>query len=105
MGNERKACELYAQAVRSEPASVAAKVNLGTCMAKEGRVAESIELWSDVVARAPGLESARFNLAVAQYRSGDAAAARRTLREALAINPASRKAVQLMRQLEGQVPR
>jgi predicted CXXCH cytochrome family protein len=105
MGNERKACELYAQAVRSEPASVAAKVNLGTCMAKEGRVAESIELWSDVVARAPGLESARFNLAVAQYRSGDAAAAQRTLREALAINPASRRAVQLMRQLEIAVPR
>jgi predicted CXXCH cytochrome family protein len=104
MGNERKACELYAQAVRSEPASVAAKVNLGTCMAKEGRVTESIELWSDVVARAPGLESARFNLAVAQYRSGDAAAARRTLREALAINPTSRRAVQLMRQLDVQGP-
>ena len=100
MGQSRNACNLYARAVAIDPNATAAALNLGTCRAAEGKLAESIALWTGVLARNPGLESARLNLAVAQVRNGDPAAARVTLREALRFNPASSKALDLQRELK-----
>lgn len=100
MGNEQKACELYAQAVASDPAAIAPKVNLGTCLAKQGKLEESMKAWADVVARSPGMEAARLNLAVAQFQSGDIEAAKATLTEGLKINPASRKAREILDQVQ-----
>jgi hypothetical protein len=100
MGNEAEACRLYAAAVEVDRSQPAALVNLGGCLAREGRIPESIQLWQEALGRSPGLEGARINMAVAQYRSGDAAAAKATLQEALTLNPASRRAAELQKEIE-----
>jgi hypothetical protein len=92
MGDEEKACNIFARIVASDKTDIRAALTLGVCLAKEGKIQESIRLWQGVLARDPALESARFNLAVAQFREGDAAAARTTLNEGLKFNPASRRA-------------
>jgi cytochrome c-type biogenesis protein CcmH/NrfG len=92
MGDEATACKIFARVAASDPADVRASLNLGVCMANQGRLSESVRLWKNGVERDPSQEAARFNLAVAQYRTGDAAGARATLNEALRFNPASRRA-------------
>jgi Flp pilus assembly protein TadD len=64
-------------------------VNLGILLMKRNEPQEAIRLWTDALARSPGLESARVNLAVAQYRAGDRIAAKTTLAEGLEYNPGS----------------
>jgi Tetratricopeptide repeat/Cytochrome c554 and c-prime len=100
MGKEDEACRLFETAVTVDPNAVAALVNSGTCLARENRIDESIKRWQEAVKRSPGLESAQLNLAVALARKGDVAAARATLNEALRFNPASRKAIELLRDLK-----
>jgi hypothetical protein len=95
MGQEKRACEMYAQVVAANPIVIAPAINLGTCRAKDGKMEEAMALWSGVIQRSPGQEGARLNLAVAQIQTGNRAAARATLAEALKFNPASRKAREL----------
>lgn len=89
MGNESKACEIYTAIVVANPDAIAPAVNLGSCLAKRGRIDESIRLWTEVLRRSPGLESARVNLAVALTARGDAAASKRVVEAGLAIDPFS----------------
>jgi len=96
MNNPAKACELYARAVAADPASTAASVNLGGCLAKQGRMPEAIELWRGALRRNIGLEPARLNLAVALYQSGNLREARETLEQALRVNPVSAQARRLL---------
>ncbi|MEO8130279.1 MAG: multiheme c-type cytochrome, partial [Bryobacteraceae bacterium] len=101
MGQEQTACGFYGRIVAADATQNAAAVNLGICLAKDGNLEESIRLWKGALQRSPALESARVNLAVAQYRKGDAAAARASLREGLKFNPVSTKILQLLREMEG----
>jgi Flp pilus assembly protein TadD len=96
VGDETTACKLFAHVAASDPTDVRAVLNLGICMANQGRLSESVRLWKSAVERDPSQEAARFNLAVAQYRTGDAAGARTTLNDALKFNPASRRARELL---------
>jgi predicted CXXCH cytochrome family protein len=89
MGNEPKACEIYAALVSRNPNAIAPAVNLGACMAKRGQIDESIRLWTGVLKRSPGLESARMNLVVALKATGDEATARQVIRDGRKINPLS----------------
>ncbi|HYZ83415.1 MAG TPA: tetratricopeptide repeat protein, partial [Bryobacteraceae bacterium] len=100
MRNESAACALYERVVRLNPEAIAPAVNLGTCFAKQGRLAESMTLWERVLQQNPGLESARLNLAVAQAQAGNTAAALETLRKALRLNPAFAGARKLLSQIE-----
>ncbi len=100
MGQEGQACELYARIVAADATQNAAAVNLGICLAKEGRLEESMRLWKSALERNPVLEPARLNLAVAQFRSGDSAAARASLAKGLKFNPASPKILQLLREMD-----
>jgi tetratricopeptide (TPR) repeat protein len=90
MGNELKACEIYTAIVAADPATIAPAVNLGACMAKLGRIDESIRLWTDVLQRSPGLESARTNLIIALKATGQTESARRLVEAGLKIDPRSR---------------
>jgi hypothetical protein len=99
MGQERKACEIYARVLKIQPEAIAAAINLGTCLAKENRLEESMRLWADVLGRSPGHEGARLNLAVAQTQTGNTAAARSTLSTALTFNPLSSRARELLSRL------
>jgi Tfp pilus assembly protein PilF len=99
MGQETKACEIYQHVVKLQPDAIAAAINLGTCLAKQGRIQESISLWKGVLQRSPGQEGARLNLAVAQLQTKDQNAARATLEEALRFNPLSMRARELLSRL------
>lgn len=100
MGNSAKACEIYEAIVAADSAAIAPAVNLGACLAKQGQVTRSIELWTGVLKRNPGLESARTNLAVALAGSGDAEAAKAVVREGLRFDPLSQRLQNLLRQFE-----
>ena len=97
--NDERAIALYEQAVRADPSQVVAANNLGAILMSFGRSAEAIRLWSTVLERGPGFEAARMNLAVAQFRAGDATAARETLIKGLDLNPGAREMRALLNQL------
>jgi Tetratricopeptide repeat/Cytochrome c554 and c-prime len=88
-GEADQAVSLYHEALRRNPARVAAAVNLGILLMKRNQPQEAIRLWTDALARSPGLEAARLNLAVVRYRAGDRRAANATLLEGLEYNPGS----------------
>jgi hypothetical protein len=94
--NEDRAATLYERALRADPSQIAAANNLGVILLKRGRVADAIRLWSDVVARSPGSEAARMNLAAAQFRSGDLRSAEASLVKLLELNPGSTEARQML---------
>jgi Flp pilus assembly protein TadD len=100
MGNQSKACEIYAAIVSADATAVAPAVNLGTCLAREGRIPRSIELWEGALKRNPGLESARTNLAVALAGTGNVEGAKSALREGLKFDPLSTRLQALLQQFE-----
>ena len=86
-GNQDQAAALCERILHLDPAQSTVAVNLGTYYIQRGRAPEEMRLWADALSRNPGLTGARINLAVVQYRSGDAAAAEATLRQALKYEP------------------
>lgn len=98
MGREGEACNLFVRAAAGD-AATGALVNAGVCRAKEGRVAEAMDLWKRAVGKNPGLEAARLNLAVAQYRNGDAAGARMTIQQGLRLDPFWERAQELFSEM------
>ena len=60
---------------------------MGTLYARQGKLAEAVKLWEDVLTRNPGYEIARINLAVAHLENGNFATARKTLQKALEYDP------------------
>jgi tetratricopeptide (TPR) repeat protein len=96
MGRTKDACELFAKAASAAPGAL---VNLGACQASAGDLEAAIKSWSAALEQNPGFEPARLNLAVAQFRSGNADAARATLTSALRFDPFSRRALDLLHAL------
>jgi predicted Zn-dependent protease len=72
---------------------------------KKGRADEAMRLWSDVLARSPGLEIARMNLALARRLAGDLKSAEQTLNDGLSLNPGATEMRRLLNQLRPPVPR
>jgi Cytochrome c554 and c-prime/Tetratricopeptide repeat len=101
MGREKEACDLFAKVTHTADAAPGAWVNLGTCQASGGDLNSAMKSWSEALVRNPGLTSARLNLAVAQYRTGNTEAARATLKLALRYDPFSRRTLELLRSLPG----
>ena len=87
---------LSERAVRLDPSLVAVAVNLGTYYIKRGRAHEAIGLWKDALSRNPGLTSVRMNLAVAQFRTGEPAAAEASVMKLLEYDPDQETARQLL---------
>ncbi len=83
-----RAAQLYESVLRDNPYETAALVNLGTHLARQGRLAEAGRLWDRALAANPALEEAVLNLT--QIRS--ARESRILLRRYLEFNPVSRKA-------------
>ncbi len=75
--------------------------NLGVVAARRGR-RTATEFFQRVVEADPRDPDYRFNLALALYRSGDAAGAARQVREALALRPADPEARALLETLAGE---
>lgn len=100
LGNDEKALSLSERVLSLDPTQVSVMINLGGYYMKRGRSKDAMRLWSDAIARAPGLTSARVNLAVAQYRAGDRAAAEATLRKALEYDPDDGTTRQLLSEIQ-----
>jgi tetratricopeptide (TPR) repeat protein len=98
-GDENQAMALSERVIRLDPAQVAVAVNLGTYYIKRGRAREAMRLWTDALARNPGLTSVSMNLAVAQYQSGDHAAAEATVLKLLEYDPDQETARQLLNEI------
>ena len=90
---------LSEKAVRLDPSQVAVAVNLGTYYIKRGRAREAIRLWTDALSRNAGLTSVRMNLAVAQFRTGDPAAAEASVIKLLEYDPDQETARQLLSEI------
>jgi Flp pilus assembly protein TadD len=90
---------LSERVIRLDPAQVAVAVNLGTYYIKRGRAREAMRLWTDALARNPGLTSVSMNLAVAQYQAGDPAAAEATVLKLLEYDPDQETARQLLSEI------
>jgi len=99
MGDEEKAMAICERIVRADSTEITARINLGTYLIKRGRTREAIGLWEEVLAKNPGLTEVRINLAVAQYRAGDAAAAALSIKRALEFEPDDPTARQLEAEL------
>ncbi|MBI2687986.1 MAG: tetratricopeptide repeat protein [Acidobacteria bacterium] len=95
-----KAAVLYTQILQLDPTNTMAAVNLGTYKIRRGLTKEAIALWLRALAKNPALIGARMNLAVAQYQSGDAAAARASLKSVLDYEPEHPAAKRMLEQLE-----
>jgi predicted CXXCH cytochrome family protein len=95
-GDLSKAAPLYQKALKLDPSQVAAAVNLGNLFIKGGQAREAIRLWQYALEKSPGLETVRLSLALAQYRSGDSAAAEGSLTKLLELNPANTVARRLL---------
>ncbi|MGH9666170.1 MAG: tetratricopeptide repeat protein, partial [Bryobacteraceae bacterium] len=98
-GNEDRAMALCERVVRLDAANVAAAVNLGTYYVKRGRAREAMRLWANALSRSPALTGVSMNLAVAQYQTGEPAAAEATLQRALEFDPDSDTAKKLLAEI------
>lgn len=96
---ESRAAPLYERAMRIDASQLTALVGLGAIRLQQGQSAEAIRLWVDALARNPGLDLTRTNLAMAQWQTGDRAGAVATLEKGLALSPAFRPASDLLKRL------
>ena len=74
-------------------------MNVGTYRIRQGSAKEAMALWLQALARNPALISARLNLAVAQYQSGNSAAAKASLKTVLDYEPAHPAALRMLAQI------
>jgi hypothetical protein len=99
-GNQADRAEaLYRRALRLDGSEVTAAVGLGAILFQKGRYREAIPLWEGALARNPGLDLTRTNLAMAQWQAGDLRSAEATLVKGLELSPGFRPAADLLRKL------
>jgi Tetratricopeptide repeat/Cytochrome c554 and c-prime len=99
-GQEDRAIPLYRRAMRLDPAQVTASAGLGGILFERGEDREAIRLWQDALAKNSGLVLVATNLAMAQWRSGDTAAAQATLRKVIDLSPGFQPARDLLKRLQ-----
>ena len=90
---------LSERVLRLDPSQIAVAVNLGTFYIQRGRAREAMRLWQDALSRNPGLTTVWINLAVAQYRTGNAGAAEATVLKALEYDPDQETARRLLAEI------
>jgi hypothetical protein len=100
-GRQDRAIPLYRRAMRLDPAQVTASAGLGAILFERGDDREAIRLWQDALAGNSGLVMVGTNLAMAQWRSGDRAAAESTLRRVIDLSPGFQPARDLLKRLQG----
>jgi hypothetical protein len=104
-GQGERSIPLYRRAIRLDPTQVTASVGLGGVMFERGDFPEAIRLWRDALSKNSGLVLVATNLAMAQWRIGDLLAAESTLRKVIALSPGFQPARDLLKGLQGAVPK
>ena len=87
-GRGELAQPLYERVLALDPGELTALVGLGGVLMERGQYAPAVRLWTMALVKNSGLELVRLNLALAQSKLGDRAAAEANLRKALELNPA-----------------
>src|SRR5581483_506914 len=87
-GRGELAQPLYERVLALDPGELTALVGLGGVLMERGQYAPAVHLWTMALSKNSGLELVRLNLALAQSKLGDRAAAEASLRKALELNPA-----------------
>ena len=85
-GRVSESVALYERVLRLNPSHPSAG-NLAVHRFQAGRTREAIDLWQGVFERNPALASAGINLALAQMKTGQTDAARKTLDRVLRFHP------------------
>jgi hypothetical protein len=98
-GQLDQAIPLYRRAMLLDTAQVTASAGLGGILFERGNDREAIALWQDALAKNSGLVMVATNLAMAQWRSGDLAAAESTLQKVIDLSPGFQPARDLLKRL------
>jgi tetratricopeptide (TPR) repeat protein len=98
-GNAEGAIEAYRAVLPRAPAVPALRVALGIALTEAGRPPEAEAAYRAAISADPTYAPAHLGLAALAEKRGDRQAARRSLVEALAYNPASPLGLELLRKL------
>ena len=82
--------------LKSHPSDFSASANLGTLLARSGKLTQAIAAWAPAFARNEDIPGLAMNLALAQCRVGDLPAATTTLQNALTYSPGQKQLTELL---------
>jgi predicted CXXCH cytochrome family protein len=94
-----EARELYEKALKIDPTSIDAAVNLGVIEAQQDHLAPALRLWQEAFKRAPYRSSIGMNIARADCAREDFAAAKASVSRVLEFNPDFGPAREMLRHL------
>jgi Cytochrome c554 and c-prime len=103
--NTQQAKELYEAALRIDPLSVDAAVNLGVIEAQSGSLERGLALWKGAFQRAPWRSSIGMNLARLTCNLGNKNESELSLRRVLQFNPDLPEASRMLHQIESETIR
>jgi tetratricopeptide (TPR) repeat protein len=98
-GESERAIPLYRRAIQLDPTNVTGPVGLGGVLFERGEYGEAIRLWENALSKNSGLVLVATNLAMAQWRTGDARGSEATLRKVLTLSPGFQPAANLLGRL------
>jgi hypothetical protein len=100
MGAHPAAADYYRRALQYDPSNLSAMNNLGTLLAREGKIAAAAELWTQAFQLNEDIESLGLNLAIAYCREGLRDKTEQVLRRVLVYSPGSVAANRKLRLIE-----
>lgn len=92
--------ELYEKALKIDPTSIDAAVNLGVIEAEQDHLAAALRLWQEAFRRAPYRSSIGMNIARADCATDNFAEAKASVSQVLEFNPDFGPAREMLRYLE-----
>ncbi len=99
-GETDEAAALYQKALEADPHQIVAAVNLGAIYGARGQLQQALALWQRALASNPGLSEAGINAARVFWARGDTKRANDLLKEVLRLNPDSRAARDMLREMK-----
>jgi Flp pilus assembly protein TadD len=103
-GDFQTAERAFRAALKVDPVDLTAASNLGTLVAKQGRIDEAISLMRPAFERNRDVSGLAMNLARVECAAGEGAAASETLRSTLVYNPGLDVVEQLLKQMNDCAP-
>ncbi len=92
----KQAAQLYAEALKQDPASIPASTNYGVLLAQAGQLQDAARLWNGVFRQNPSIAELGFNLGTVECALGNRPAAERILERLLTFQPDDPRARKLL---------
>lgn len=100
-GNNKTAEQSFRRVLELDPADLTASSNLGTLLAKQGKLDEALALLRPAFDRNRDIPGLAMNLSRIECEKGDAASAQSTLQATLVYNPGLEDVQRLLKQMTG----